>query len=241
MGPVNGKGRSNLQNNLDKEILQITRKFLDEQPDGSSFPSSDSLYRYIQSSNSSLKRKPKQLLKGSIDRVLAVLEEEQDDSEELGPMELDPEELTVPERSMNFMNKSIVGAWGSSGAVTPSGTVTPTLAVELSKKREPSRQAHGDLSRKKRKAEPAVDRSPPTSIQLQDIGGVDNVMQALEKSLVLPLLRPDKYVKLNIPIPRGILLHGPPGCGKTVISRAFAATLGLPFVEIQAPSIVSGR
>ncbi|KAF2433276.1 AAA-domain-containing protein [Tothia fuscella] len=239
MAPVNGKSRAHLQNGLDREILQITTKFMDEQPEGSALPSTDSTYRYIQTSNSSLKRRPKQALKASIDRVLSVLEEEQDDSEELGPMDLDPEELTVPERSSNFMNKNIVGAWGSSGTGTPSGTANPAPnAAENPKKRESSKQANGESSRKRRKAE--VDRSPPTSIQLQDIGGVDNVKEALEESLVLPLLRPDKYLKLNVPIPRGILLHGPPGCGKTVISRAFAAALGVPFVEIHAPSIVSG-
>jgi ribosome biogenesis ATPase len=99
--------------------------------------------------------------------------------------------------------------------------------------------ANGEPVKKKRKAE-QIDRSPPTSIRLADIGGVDNVMLTLEKHLVLPLLMPEEYVRRNISIPRGILLHGPPGCGKTVISRAFAAELGVPFVEIQGPSIVSG-
>jgi ribosome biogenesis ATPase len=65
-------------------------------------------------------------------------------------------------------------------------------------------------------------------------------MTTLKKHLVLPLLMPEEYVRRKISIPRGILLHGPPGCGKTVISRAFAAELGVPFVEIQGPSIVSG-
>ena len=65
-------------------------------------------------------------------------------------------------------------------------------------------------------------------------------MRTLKKHLVLPLLMPEEYVRRRISIPRGILLHGPPGCGKTVISRAFAAELGVPFVEIQGPSIVSG-
>ena len=65
-------------------------------------------------------------------------------------------------------------------------------------------------------------------------------MTTLEKHLVLPLLMPEEYVRRKISIPRGILLHGPPGCGKTVISRAFAAEIGVPFVEIQGPSIVSG-
>jgi ribosome biogenesis ATPase len=66
------------------------------------------------------------------------------------------------------------------------------------------------------------------------------VKDQLKEHLVLPLLRPSAYVEREIPIPRGILLHGPPGCGKTVICRAFAAEMGVPFVEILGPSIVSG-
>jgi ribosome biogenesis ATPase len=241
--PVNGRHRPSLQQGLDREIDPIVRKYIDDAPEGSSFPSVEVIYRYIQTSNSSLKRKPKQIIRGSIERVLSVLEEELDDSEELGPMDLDiPEENGIPERPANFMNQKMISSWGSSGAVTPVGT-TATAATsgaqiaDSTKKRD--RQANGEPTRKKRKTEP-VDRSPPTSIRLGDIGGVDKVKNTLKKHLVLPLLRPDQYVKRKISIPRGILLHGPPGCGKTVISRAFAAELGVPFVEIQGPSIVSG-
>ncbi|KIV99198.1 uncharacterized protein PV09_09149 [Verruconis gallopava] len=247
MAPSNVFGRSSLQSGLDKEVFQIVRKFQDQQPEGvSPIPSTAAIYRYIQASNSSLKRKPKQQLQNSIERVLAVLmddaAEEDDFAEDLGPMDLDPNDLKLPDRSTNFMNKTIVGDWASeSGAVTPvAGATTPMTSGET-KKRDSNRQVNGEpLKKKQRKAERQIDRSPPTSIRLEDIGGVDKVMRTLEKHLVLPLLMPEEYVRRKFSIPRGILLHGPPGCGKTVISRAFAAELGVPFVEIQGPSIVSG-
>ena len=65
-------------------------------------------------------------------------------------------------------------------------------------------------------------------------------MQELGDLLILPMTRPQIYSSSNVQPPRGVLLHGPPGCGKTMLANAFAADLGVPFISISAPSIVSG-
>jgi len=212
-------------------MYQIIRKLQDEQ--GGRPPNANTVYEQIQGSNSSLKRKPKRLLEDSIERVLEALTD--------GELEDSDQDLDFAESSQgvsapsNFMNESIRKSLASSG------TATPVANGELSKRREAPRQANGEPARKKRKAEKEdIDRSPPTHICLEDVGGVDAVKQQLKEHLVMPLLCPEEYVKRKIPIPRGILLHGPPGCGKTVISRAFAAKLGVPFIEILGPSVVSG-
>lgn len=93
---------------------------------------------------------------------------------------------------------------------------------------------------KRRKADNITDRSPPTHVSLSDLGGLDDVMQELGDLLILPMTRPQIYSSSNVQPPRGVLLHGPPGCGKTMIANAFAADLGVPFISISAPSIVSG-
>lgn len=239
-------GRPTLQSQLDKEVLQVVRKYQDQQPEGVKAPriTADDMYQHIQGSNSSLKRKPKKFVQQSIERVLEVILEDYEDSEEeLGPMDLDidPEDVTIRKKTENFMNRSIIKSWAPPAVVVAmeNGSASTAQEGEVVKKRESSRNANGEPKTKKRRTEP-VDRSPPTSIRLEDIGGVAKVMETLEKHLVLPLLQPEEYVRQKISIPRGILLHGPPGCGKTVISRAFAAELGVPFVEIQGPSIVSG-
>lgn len=101
---------------------------------------------------------------------------------------------------------------------------------------------HGGESQssKRRKAEAAVDRSPPTHISLADLGGLDDVVQELGDLVILPMTRPQVYMSSNVQPPRGVLLHGPPGCGKTMIANAFAAELGVPFISISAPSVISG-
>lgn len=117
---------------------------------------------------------------------------------------------------------------------TAESTAPPTTST---KKRH-----HGGESQssKRRKAEAAVDRSPPTHVSLADLGGLDDVVQELGDLVILPMTRPQVYMSSNVQPPRGVLLHGPPGCGKTMIANAFAAELGVPFISISAPSVISG-
>lgn len=82
--------------------------------------------------------------------------------------------------------------------------------------------------------------APPTHITLADLGGLDHIISFFTETILLPLHRPQRYLDRGLKIPRGILLHGPPGCGKTLLCEAIAAELGLPFLSIAAPSIVSG-
>ena len=82
--------------------------------------------------------------------------------------------------------------------------------------------------------------APPTHITLADLGGLDHVISFFTETVLLPLRRPQRYLERGLKIPRGILLHGPPGCGKTLLCEAMAAELCLPFLSIAAPSIVSG-
>jgi len=99
--------------------------------------------------------------------------------------------------------------------------------------------ANGEPLPKRSKSE-KVTAAPPSDVSLEDIGGIDDILVQLKELLVRPLLFPQAYSRMQVPVPRGILLHGPPGCGKTMISRAFASAMELPFVEILGPSIVSG-
>lgn len=138
------------------------------------------------------------------------------------------------------MNRSIVGMWSTASKPQktgdPAGTEQTNVPATVPHKR---RQHAGESISKRRKAE-AIDRSPPTHVSLADLGGMDEVMQELADLLILPMTRPQVYMSSNVQPPRGVLLHGPPGCGKTMIANAFAADLGVPFIAVSAPSIVSG-
>lgn len=230
---------------LTGQVYQIIRKLVDEeeQYDQHTTFSVPSVYDKIQTSNSSLKRKSKKLLEDSIGRVLDVLKQEAGSEDEVGSMEGDFPDLGKADASTaNRMNKSIVNSWSKHASKTNGGQIPSSEepAAQTTGPVSKKRQINGEPLTKRRKAAPEMDRSPPTHVSLADLGGVDNVIQDLKDLIVLPLFRPEIYVNSKIQPPRGILLHGPPGCGKTMIANALAAELGVPFISLSAPSLVSG-
>jgi len=130
----------------------------------------------------------------------------------------------------------------------PNGSLTPTLPIQslqtggTESPAKAERQANGEPKLKRRKADSRkeVDRTPPTDISLENLGGVDDVIEELNELVAMPMLYPDTYIRTGIQPPRGVLLHGPPGCGKTMIANAFAAEIGVSFIPLSAPSLVAG-
>lgn len=62
------------------------------------------------------------------------------------------------------------------------------------------------------------------SLSLDDVGNMVDTKQALTEAVLWPLRHPDSFARLGIDPPRGVLLYGPPGCGKTFIVRALAGS-----------------
>ncbi len=74
-----------------------------------------------------------------------------------------------------------------------------------------------------------LSRSRPTevsvgSVTLDDVGDMVATKQALTEAVLWPLQHPDTFARLGVQPPRGVLLYGPPGCGKTFVVRALAST-----------------
>ena len=77
------------------------------------------------------------------------------------------------------------------------------------------------------------------TVRWEEIGGLDEVKQDLKEAVEWPLKYPERFKRLGIKPPKGILLYGPPGCGKTLLAKAVATESEANFITIKGPEIFS--
>jgi transitional endoplasmic reticulum ATPase len=76
-------------------------------------------------------------------------------------------------------------------------------------------------------------------VKWNDVGGLDDVKQQLKEMVEWPLKNSESFERIGIKPPRGILMYGPPGCGKTMLARAVANESGANFISIKGPQVYS--
>jgi len=76
-------------------------------------------------------------------------------------------------------------------------------------------------------------------ITYEDIGGIGSQLLKVREMIELPLKHPELFRRLGIDPPKGVLLHGPPGTGKTMIAKAVATETNAHFTSINGPEIIS--
>ena len=77
------------------------------------------------------------------------------------------------------------------------------------------------------------------TVKWSDIGGLDEVKGELIEAVEWPLKKPEAFKRMGIKPPKGILLFGPPGCGKTMLARAVSTESESNFISIKGPEIFS--
>lgn len=94
-----------------------------------------------------------------------------------------------------------------------------------------------DVRLKKEPATPLVE-SPSLRVKYEDIGGLDEELLRVRELVELPLKYPSLFARLKIEPPKGVLLYGPPGSGKTLIARAVASEVKAHFIHVNGPEII---
>ncbi|KAI7850320.1 P-loop containing nucleoside triphosphate hydrolase protein [Circinella umbellata] len=225
------------------------------------------LYDYLQKKDVSLRRQKKKQLENIIEKLLPDFEADDEEDIEGEPSEDEDQEagyaLPIVQQT-NSMNKSVTNLWNipknDSSSSTPiqSGTTTPVIhdastpnvtspvadatpvATEDKKTSSKKRsKGSGGGTAKRVRTESRDEPFVPTA-RLSDLGGIDHCVEEIMELIAMPLAHPEVYIHTGVLPPRGVLLHGPPGCGKTRLAHAIAGELGVPFLNISAPSIVSG-
>ncbi|KAL0727161.1 hypothetical protein Bca4012_023254 [Brassica carinata] len=117
--------------------------------------------------------------------------------------------------------------------------MTMVLLVRFTLSRRPKNFRKWDLWQgiafSQSKAEARVDGS--TGVKFGDVAGIDEAVDELQE-LVKYLKNPDLFDKMGIKPPHGVLLEGPPGCGKTLVAKAIAGEAGVPFYQMAGSEFV---
>jgi len=76
------------------------------------------------------------------------------------------------------------------------------------------------------------------NVSFNDIGGLSEQIRELKEVVELPLTHPEIFEEIGIEPPKGVLLYGPPGCGKTLLAKAVAREAGATFISIVGSELV---
>ena len=88
-------------------------------------------------------------------------------------------------------------------------------------------------------SDPNIQPEGNLGITLKDIGGLNQELKELKELIAIPLKRPDLLVKLGLEPTHGVLLVGPPGTGKTLTARALAEELGVNYIALVGPEVIT--
>jgi len=86
--------------------------------------------------------------------------------------------------------------------------------------------------------EPDMEPPPLPRISFADVGGLEPLKERLRMDIVYPLQRPDLFKAYGKKVGGGVLLYGPPGCGKTHLARAAAGECGVSFIAVEIQQVL---
>ncbi|XP_023246991.1 nuclear valosin-containing protein-like [Copidosoma floridanum] len=150
------------------------------------------------------------------------------------PMDLDMQVAKRPHLSPSYERSQQMSAQSQQ-----MGPVLQSRINRSEKSRKRPRDKEHDIqfeSMRKKYKDISITQS---NLNFSSVGGTEKILETIV-NLLLHLKHPEVYKNLGVPPPRGFLLHGPPGCGKTLLAHAISGELKVPLLKVAAPELVSG-
>ncbi|XP_054652887.1 nuclear valosin-containing protein-like isoform X3 [Dunckerocampus dactyliophorus] len=113
------------------------------------------------------------------------------------------------------------------------------LKRSVKRKKRSAEDTEQERTKREKKGKPNSTKLQYPTVKFEDVGGNEDTLTEVCK-LLIHMRHPEIYQQLGMVPPRGFLLHGPPGCGKTLLAQAVAGELELPLLKVSAPELVSG-
>jgi len=137
------------------------------------------------------------------------------------------------------------------GRVIVKSSSGPNLIVSVSSKLNVQKLRPGDIVALNQRGSAIVDILPKIydpyirafevierpNVNYQEIGGLDEEIRELREVIELPLTNPEHFMRLGIEPPKGVLLYGPPGVGKTLLAKAVATESKATFIRLVASEL----
>lgn len=231
----------------DPRLLPRVRQVLSENDD----LDAEGIVARLQRRHPEYRRKKRNALLYSVTNALEIIvqEDPRPATDEVVEDDLEGSSVTdedvVPYPDQNMMNKSINDLYKTPDSKS-AASKDKESAVDSEKVRKKTKKpksndvdaAIQDNLKKRMAKEKEIALINPTA-RFADLGGMEGPLEEV-CNMLMHLKHPEVYKKLGVVPPRGFLLHGPPGCGKTLLAHAISGELELPMIRVAAPEIVAG-
>ncbi|MBU0585932.1 AAA family ATPase, partial [Candidatus Micrarchaeota archaeon] len=138
-----------------------------------------------------------------------------------------------------YVKRKLIGKGMLKGNILPLGVFGTAIPLVVSQVVPQAAVVVGENTEVKVNNEPAKDLENIPTVTYDDIGGMQSTVQKIREMIQLPLSHPELFERLGIEPPRGVLLYGAPGTGKTLLAKAVANESDANFFHIGGPEVVS--
>lgn len=124
----------------------------------------------------------------------------------------------------------------------PQGGKERELILERASRSSPISVTMADLLKAAKNIQPTAKRegfAVAPDVTWSDVGALAEVRDELLHNVLDPIANPEKFKRLGLEVPAGVLFFGPPGCGKTLLAKALANQSGANFISVKGPELLN--